>query len=141
MSAATEIVSRVEQAFNAGDVGAFARCFAPDAVQVHPFFPEPHRGRDAIQNAEAAMFAGFDEIRLEATSVTEDGDAAAIEWRVRARHSSPIAMPDGSKLPATGRVVDLAMASFVRLDETGLIAEEHRYQDNLAFLRQLGVIG
>jgi hypothetical protein len=60
---------------------------------------------------------------------------------VRARHSSPIAMPDGSKLPATGRVVDLAMASFVRLDETGLIAEEHRYQDNLAFLRQLGVIG
>ena len=126
MSAATEIVSRVEQAFNAGDVGAFAQCFAEDAVQVHPFFPEPH---------------GFVEIRLEATSVTQDGDTAAIEWRVQARHSSPIAMPDGSKLPATGRVVDLTMASFVRLDETGLIAEEHRYQDNLAFLRQLGVIG
>ena len=44
MSAATEIVSRVEHTFNAGDVGAFARCFAQDTVQVHPFFPEPHQG-------------------------------------------------------------------------------------------------
>ena len=109
-------------------------------MQVHPFFPEPHR-RVAIEDGEAAMFAGFDHIRLRATSITEHGDRAAIEWRVQARHSSPIAMPDGSTLAATGSVVDLTMASFVRLDETGLIAEEHRYQDNLAFLRQLGVVG
>jgi hypothetical protein len=87
------------------------------------------------------MFAGFDQIHMEALSVVEDGDRAAIEWRVRARHSSPIAMPDGSQLPATGKVVDLTLASLVRLDEAGLIAEEHRYQDNLAFLRQLGILG
>jgi steroid delta-isomerase-like uncharacterized protein len=141
MSAATDIVSRIEQAFADGDVDAFARCFAEDAVQVHPMFPEAHKGRQAIRDAEATMFAGFDQIRLVATSMVEAEDRAAVEWQVRARHCAPIRMPDGAELPPSGAVVDLPMASFLRLDPSGLVAEEHRYQDGLTFLRQLGVLG
>jgi uncharacterized protein (TIGR02246 family) len=141
MSAVNELVGRIEKSFAAGDVDAFAACFAEDAVQVHPFFPAPHRGRQSIRDAEAEMFAGFDQVTLEAQNVVAGPEWSAIEWRVTARHCAPIALPDGRTLPASGRVVDLLMASLVRLDADGQIAEEHRYQDNLGFLQAIGALG
>jgi uncharacterized protein (TIGR02246 family) len=141
MSAVTELVDRVEKAFAAEDVDAFAACFAEDAVQVHPFFPAANEGREAIRSAEGQMFAGFDQISLEARNVVEGPEWSAIEWRVRARHCAPIPLPDGRTLPASGRMVDLTMASLVRLDVAGNIAEEHRYQDNLGFLQAIGALG
>jgi ketosteroid isomerase-like protein len=142
MSTATDLARRIEKAFNTNDgtADAFADCFAEDAVQFHPFFPAPNHGREAIRTAEGAMFAAFDQVQLSVTRVIDGGDGwVALEADVLARNHAPIAMPDGSPIPATGKVVRLTMASVLRVDDDGLIAEEHRYQDNLAFLRQLGL--
>ena len=136
----TDIADRIAAAFNAGDVTAFAACFAEDGVQTHPFFPEPLRGRAAIEAAESTLFASFDEISMTVLSVVQTGDLVAMEVNVKATHTSPLPLPDGSQLPATGERVDLVMAAFVRLDAHGQIVEAHRYQDNLAFLRALGVM-
>ena len=96
MSAVSELVARIEKSFAAGDVDTFAACFAPDAVQVHPFFPAPNQGRQAIRDSEATMFAGFDQISLEAQNLIEGDEWSTVEWRVRARNCGDLAMPDGS---------------------------------------------
>jgi steroid delta-isomerase-like uncharacterized protein len=141
MSAVTELVGRIEKAFAAGDVDAFAACYAEDAVHVHPFFPAPNRGRQSIRAAEAGLFAAFDRITLEARNVVEGQGWSAIEWRVTARHCAPVPLPDGRSVPASGRTIDLPMVSVVRLDAAGDIAEEHRYLDGLAFMQAIGALG
>jgi ketosteroid isomerase-like protein len=137
---AHDLAGRIEAAFNGGSAAAWANCFAEDAVQIHPFFPAPNVGRAAILAAESVMFTAFDQIKLEVTNVVAGGEWTVFEMRVTARHCAPIAMPDGSEIPVTGKVVDLTMASVVRIGDDGLILEEHRYEDNLSFLRQLGLV-
>ena len=139
MTTATSLAQRIIAAFNAGDVDAFADCFALDAVQVHPFFPEPLRRREAIRVSEGAMFAAFEHISLDVTNVVEAANRVAMELVVTATNTKPLALPDGTTLPATGKTVHLTMSAFLTLDEAGQIIEAHRYQDNLAFMRQLGI--
>jgi uncharacterized protein (TIGR02246 family) len=138
MSRATDLADRLEQAFATG-AGAFADLFTPDAVQHHPFFPEPMVGRDAIRAMEATMFDAFSEVRLEVRRVTEQGDVACLETDITAVNTSDLTMSDGTTVPATGRSVHIAAAVTVTLDADGLITEAHRYEDGLGFLRQLGL--
>ena len=140
MSRATTIADRIASAFNAGDVDQFAACFREDAVQLHPFFPEPLVGRTAIRNAEAGLFGAFDQITMSVLDIVDGGDKVALELRVTAVNSGPIPMPDGSTIPSTGRSVDLTMAAVLLLDDDGQIVTSHRYQDNLGFLRSLGLV-
>ena len=139
MTIATTIAQRITDAFNAADVDAFAACFTADAVQTHPFFPSPLRGRDAIRAAESTLFGAFDDIHLHVTNVVDAGDQVAIEFAVTATNTRPIPMPDGTSVPATGKTVQLTMGAFLQLDPAGQITESHRYQDNLAFMRALGI--
>ena len=139
MTIETTIVQRIVDAFDAGDVDAFAACFTDTAVQIHPFFPEPLSGREAIRAAERTLFEAFDDIRLRVVNLVEHDDRVAVEFAVTATNTRPLPMPDGSTVPPTHRRIDLAMGAFFRLDPSGRISESHRYQDNLAFLRQLGL--
>jgi steroid delta-isomerase-like uncharacterized protein len=139
MSRGTVLTDRIIDAFDRGDVDAFAACFAEDAVQLHPFFPAPLRGRDAIQAAEGTLFGSFEQISLRRTNLLEDGEQIAAEFVVTATHTKELPLPDGTTLPATGKVIELTMAAFFRLDTDDLVTESHRYQDNLAFMRALGI--
>jgi steroid delta-isomerase-like uncharacterized protein len=138
MSRATDLAERLEKAFATGS-DAFADLFTPDAVQHHPFFPEPMVGRAAIAQMEATMFDAFSEVRLEVRRVTEQGDVACFETDITAVNTSDLTMPDGTTIPATGRSVHIAAAAVVTLDGDGRITEAHRYEDGLGFLRQLGL--
>ena len=86
------------------------------------------------------MFGSFDQIHMEASNVLGQDDLVAAKFRVTAVNTKPIPMPDGTTLPATGRSVDLVMAAIMRVNVDGEIVEAHRFQDNLAFLRALGVV-
>jgi hypothetical protein len=138
MSRATDLAEQLEKAFATGPE-AFAGLFTADAVQHHPFFPEPMIGRDAIQAKESTMFDAFSDVRLDVRRVTEQGDVACLETDITAVNTSDLTMPDGTTIPATGRSVHIAAAMTVTLDAEGRITEAHRYEDGLGFLRQLGL--
>ena len=140
MSAANDIVKQWTEAFRTGDSVAFTNVFATDAIQEHPFFPDAAKGRAEIQGREAGLFEAFSDITFEARQVTESGDRAVIEAFVSATNTGPIPTPAGT-LPATGKRIRLPMASVVRFNADGSIAEEHRYLDVAGFMGQLGVGG
>jgi steroid delta-isomerase-like uncharacterized protein len=137
----TEIADRLAAAFSSDDATNAARLYADDAVMQHPLFPAPLRGKAAIVEAENGLYASFSQTDVKVTNAVATGDWVAAEVLIRSTNTGPLAMPDGSSLPATGRTIEIPAAEFIRTDSSGLIVEEHRYFDVATFMGQLGLMG
>lgn len=135
------VIDQLHTAFNAGDIDAIAACYAVDAEQQHPFFQSGNHGREAIRTAEGGMFSAFSDIEWTFGRVIEADGWVAVEAVVQATNTGDIPMPTGAVVPATGRQVRIPMSEWFRVDDAGLIAEEHRYFDVAGFLGQLGLMG
>jgi hypothetical protein len=140
MTALTDLTDQINKAFNNGDVDALAECYAGTATQDHPFFPGGNSGRAAIHAAESGMFASFSDIDWQLQRTIEQGDWGVIEFVVSATNTSDLPTP-GGVVPATNKRITIAIANVVRLDDDGLIAEEHRYFDVAGMMGQLGLMG
>jgi steroid delta-isomerase-like uncharacterized protein len=136
---AQALATRFAAAFNSGDPENLALLYAPDAVAYHPFFPEGMRGREAILRSERGLFEAFSDITATVHTVIEDGRKVALEWEVQATHTGELPLPDGGVVAPTGKRISQPGVEVFYLDEDGLIAEGHRYQDGAGFMAQLGL--
>ncbi|MFI7482495.1 ester cyclase [Kocuria sp. M1R5S2] len=125
-------------AINAHDVAGFTAFYAEDAVVIDPQYPEPLRGRDAIEQDVATFIKAFPDLNGRITSTLIDGPVSAVEATMTGTHTGPLALPTG-EVPATGRQLEFPMAVFSRVDEQGLIVEERRYYDLATQQEQLGL--
>lgn len=122
------VLQAMMAAVNAGDAHAYAELYSEDAVIAIHGTGEV-RGRAAIEQHEVdllrqypgARFAIYDAWRI-------DGGA-----RIVAHYGVSCTTPDGKKMGHEGLL-------FFRLLPTGAIAEEHRYQDALTPMAQLGLL-
>jgi sulfur carrier protein ThiS len=69
----------------------------------------------------------------------EDGDLYFGEFTVEGVNTGPLAMPDGSELPATHRSVEIPATEVARV-ANGEIVEHRMLWDNMAFMSQLGLV-
>lgn len=127
------------RAINAHDAPTFASYYASDAVVVDPQYPEPLRGRAAIEQDVATFLRAFPDLEFSLTSMLVDNRLIAAEGKISGTHNGPIQLPDTEEIPATGRRLEFPMASFSRLDESGKIIEERRYYDLAGQQEQLGL--
>ncbi|MBT2514906.1 ester cyclase [Arthrobacter sp. ISL-30] len=127
------------QAINAHDAGAFASFYADDAVVVDPQYPEPLRGRAAIEQDAGVFVKAFPDLQFSLTSILVDGQMVAGEGTIAGTNNGPLPLPTGEEIPATGRRLEFPMAFFSRLDEAGKIVEERRYYDLANQQTQLGL--
>jgi predicted ester cyclase len=72
-------------------------------------------------------------------SFVEQGDAFADEWTFVGTHTGPFALPDGSRLPPTGKRVELRGMELVQVRD-GKIVVDNLYYDNMAVAVQLGLV-
>jgi steroid delta-isomerase-like uncharacterized protein len=135
----TDLVRAAVDAINRHDPAAVAAGYAPDAVVYDPYYPEPLRGRDAIQKDFEDFLRGFPNMHVSIKSALEGGNLVAIEMVVSAVHTGPLALPSG-EVPATGKKIEFEGGIFSRFNGQGLVVEEHRYYDVLVQLTQLGLI-
>ncbi|MEX5305610.1 nuclear transport factor 2 family protein [Kocuria sp. CPCC 205258] len=125
-------------AINAHDVAGFISFYAEDAVVVDPQYPEPLRGRAAIERDMTDYLTAFPDLSGRLTSRLIDGLVSAAEATMTGTHNGPLALPTG-EIPATGRRLEFPMAVFSRLNEDGLIVEERRYYNLASQQEQLGL--
>lgn len=125
-------------AINAHDTSGFASCYAEDAVVIDPQYPEPLRGRGAIEQDVQTFFTAFPDLDMSITSVLAEGPSVAVEATMTGTHNGPLTLPTG-EVPATGRRLRFPMAFFDRLNGEGLIVEERRYYDLATQQEQLGL--
>ncbi len=132
--------SRIEEfvkALNQHDLQAFQRFYAKDCTVIDPEYPEPLKGHDAIRKDFEKTLAGFPDMKYTLKGVAADENTVAFELIARGTHKGDIPGPAGP-VRATNRTLELRMAVFERLNEQGLISEEHRYFDLAGLMRQAG---
>lgn len=135
-----ELARRYVDTFNDRDVDAWVALFAEDAVVHDPFFPEPSKGREAIENVEQGVLRAFPDMRWRQLRPAIDvGDRVAVELAVNAVNGGPLEMPNG-KLPATGRAISFETGVFWLIRPDGLIVEERSYFDATGVAAQLGIM-
>src|SRR5712691_4341679 len=137
MTAFEDLAKKWTDAFNRHDARAVAAHYAQDGVVHDPFYPEPLKGRAAIEKDAADFFRAFPDLRVEVINIFEKGDRAVGEVKMTGTNSGPLATPMG-EVPATGKRVDLRGALVGRITAENLIVEERRYYDTGTMMKQLG---
>jgi steroid delta-isomerase-like uncharacterized protein len=127
-----EVNDRTYAAWNAHDPDAVAGIFAEDAVVREAFSPIETRGRAAIRERAAALFAAFPDFHLERLALVIDGAHHADRWVMTGTHQGEL-----YGIPATGRCVRVQGATFTRLDAEGRVVEDEHLTDLSGLLAQL----
>jgi steroid delta-isomerase-like uncharacterized protein len=130
--------AKAVEAINAHDAKAFAATYAADAVVHDPLYPQPLKGRDAIEQDMVELLRAFPDARLTWGPLLQDGETVAGEFTLRGTHLGPLAAPDG-EIPATGNTIGNNGAVFSRFNAEGEVAEEHRYYDVAGLMTQVGL--
>jgi steroid delta-isomerase-like uncharacterized protein len=131
------ILERYVELYNAGDLDGVMELYAEDSTQLMP--DGTYEGRSAIRDRLAQELAAFSDLAHRYLSYVEEGDAFADEWVFVGTHTGPVALPDGTEVPATGKRVEVQGMELVRVRD-GKIVADNLYYDNLAVAAQLGLL-
>jgi steroid delta-isomerase-like uncharacterized protein len=123
---------RTYAAWNAHDPDAVAAVFAEDAVVREIGGAGESRGRAAVRERAAALFAAFPDLRLERVALVIDGEYHADRWVLSGTHAGPL-----FGIPPTGRQVRVEGATFTRLGPDGLVVEDVHLSDVAGLLAQI----
>jgi steroid delta-isomerase-like uncharacterized protein len=138
MTSATSNVQRALEALQRRDTAALGALYAPDALVMDPLYDQPLRGREAVEKDMQDLLRAFPDMSFSLRSLIVDGNLEAAEWTLRGTHSGPLAGPNG-EIAATGRQVELRVATFTRYNARQEAAEESRYYDIAGWMQQLGI--
>jgi steroid delta-isomerase-like uncharacterized protein len=131
--------SLAERAFalmNAHDLDRLVELIADDCEVSFPGTPTM-RGPRQFAVFVKAWIDAFPDIAHEIVSYVEDGDRASWEVRVTGTHTGAMQTPSGV-VPATGRRITIEAVDVARFRD-GKAVSWHIYNDQLAFLQQLGL--
>jgi predicted ester cyclase len=128
-----EIVRRIEEAWDRGDLSALEECFAPDFV-AHSAAPGLPPGLEGAKMAHQGALQAFPDRRVTIEEIVCEGDLVAVRCRMRGTNQGGLPWLG---IPANGRSVDVEWVSIYRL--TGGRVVEHRgVMDLFSLVQQLG---
>ncbi|MHA7290024.1 ester cyclase [Arthrobacter sp. MDT3-24] len=133
-----DAIARAIEAANTHDAKAFAATYAADAVVHDPLYPQPLKGRDAVEQDMVELLRAFPDVSLTVGPLFQDGETFAAEYTLRGTHQGPLASP-GGEIAATGKSFINNAAVFSKFNAEGEVTEERRYYDVAGLLAQLGV--
>lgn len=128
------LVRRFIQAYNDRELDIFEELVAEDYVD-HIF---DQTGRDALKSLFTMAFDGFPDWYEAIEDIIAEDDRVWVRVRATGTHTGDWDLL-GAKLPATGKSVVLNMVFIWRIAD-GQLAEGWEVDDNLGFLKELGVV-
>ncbi len=133
------IADKILKTLSSADPVAVANLYAPDAVMIQADLSSPVHGREALLEYYRATFKAMPDWKVDMSVVAYSSDTIVFEGVGSGTFTGPLATPEGEVAP-TGMKVSLKVVFLAKISPDGLIAEDRSYFDNLAFLKQLGVI-
>ena len=130
------VLDRYVELYNIGDLEACMELYADDAVQL--MHDGTFEGRTAIQKRLARDLVAFPDATYTVESFVDQGSAFADEWTFTGTNTGPFELPDGTRLPPTGRRVSIRGMELVEMRE-GKIVVDNLYYDFASSLLQLGL--
>jgi ketosteroid isomerase-like protein len=132
-----DLVEQGTVLYNKGDVGGFCAMYREDGVLITP--DGRFEGRETIRPYVQSLFDAFPSGGISLGRMVENGDLYFGEFMLDAVNTGPLAMPDGSQLPATQLPVRLDATEIVQV-ENGMIVRHDMLWDNMGFFGQLGLL-
>jgi steroid delta-isomerase-like uncharacterized protein len=97
------------------------------------------RGKEGFRAMMAHHKAAFPDGTVEVISQLVGGEGVAAECIYHGTHTAPLATPDGSEIPPTGKQVHLRFCEIWRMKD-GKITSLHNYSDTVEAMMQLGLM-
>jgi ketosteroid isomerase-like protein len=138
MGEARDLMARATAAIFAQDFEALRACYAPDVVVTGPDVGTM-RGVDKLIDYMRGFADAMPDMDYRTTREIEAGSCAIDQGEVVGTNTGPLAMPDGSTLPATGRQVRMRSVDIATVED-GRIVQHDFYFDQLELMTQLGLI-
>jgi steroid delta-isomerase-like uncharacterized protein len=123
----------VEEWMRGGPLDLVDELVAPDYVSNGPS-GTPGGGRHELKALLATLRGGLSDLTVSAEQIVAEGDLVATRWVARGRHTG-----DLLGAPATGKEITTTAIVIDRYQD-GKIVERWANQDDLGFLRQLGIL-
>jgi steroid delta-isomerase-like uncharacterized protein len=130
------LIKRHFDAFNAGDLEAFAATFTEDSIN-HAAIPQA-QGRQGARTIATKLRAAFPDMQMSVDDAIAEGDRVVCRLTVTGTHEGALDFVK-LKLPATGKRIRTTHIHVFRI-ASGAIAERWAERDDVAMLRQLGVM-
>ncbi|MCA9641148.1 MAG: ester cyclase [Polyangiaceae bacterium] len=124
-----------EQLFNEGELELVDELLHPDYVNHSPGSPEQPRNRAAVKDVVRELRDAFPDLHYTIEQLVVGEDSVAVRTTLRGTQCGPFYGNPPSK-----RSVEVSQITIERFLE-GRIVAHHRLTDELALLRQLGLIG
>jgi steroid delta-isomerase-like uncharacterized protein len=137
MGTGKELWHELETLYSKLDYAGLGPLFASDGIHVDPF--GRREGREAIVAYFEEADMPFSDMTMETSQLVEEGDTLVAEWTWRATHTGPMAMPDSTEIPPTGKAVELPGVSVLKIRD-GKFATDREYWDAAAVMTQLGLL-
>ncbi len=127
--------SAVEEVFNDRDLARINdETFSPEFVNRNAL-PGTPAGPEGQRQVMQRLWAAFPDARFEIEEIAADGGTVILVGTMTGTHRGEI-----SGIPATGREVSWRQCHLLSVDEQGRFVEHDAIRDDLALLRQLGVV-
>jgi ketosteroid isomerase-like protein len=126
------------KALNARDWDAYGSLWAEGLITFAPGQTEPSVGRAARVGWVQDLIAAFPNGNVEVRRIFGHDEMVCAELRFEGTHTGPLATPDGTVIPGTGKDVVLPYVIVLRFDEDQVV-ELHEYYDSLDLLVPLGL--
>jgi steroid delta-isomerase-like uncharacterized protein len=123
-----------QELFNQGRVELLTLLLHPDYVNHSPGSPELPTGRDGVGIVVQALRRAFPDLSYRIDELVEGEDSVAARTTLTGTHQG-----DFFGIAPTGKHVEVRQMTFERFRDGRIIAH-HRLTDDLALLRQLGVL-
>jgi steroid delta-isomerase-like uncharacterized protein len=120
--------------FNHGRVELVSELLHPEYVNHSPGAPTLPRGREGVVIVVEALRRGMPDLNYEIEDMVVGQDSVAVRTTLTGTHRGEL-----FGLPPTGQRINVTQMTFERFRE-GQIVAHHRLTDELAMLRQLGVL-
>jgi predicted ester cyclase len=137
MGEAREVVDRATEATLRQDWETVESSYAPDAVAVTPDQGEIKGAAEILQWTKQ-FFDSFPDASYQYDQKHESDNTAIDEGWFVGTNTGPLLLPNGERLPATGKRVRVRAADVATV-ENGVITSHRFYFDQMEFLGQLGL--
>ena len=136
-----ELMQTLDDAWNTHDVEIFQQRHKPDVVVHWPGQPEPTRGIEGHTTESIAFWTTFPDQKVGNRPYKiflADGDWTASVARFTGTMTGPMAGPDGSEIPPTGKSFDVDFYTIAEWDNEQIVEENLMY-DLVGMMKQLGI--
>ena len=122
-----------EECFNAHDLNAMDKYFAPDYIEHSPEVPQP-LDLQGFKNLLVMYWRAFPDVRFTAEAIIDEGDMLAWRDTFTGTHQGEL-----MGIPPTGKSISITGVHYGRA-RAGKAVEHWAGVDTLGMLQQLGVI-